>query len=202
MPVYAPGGGVNIARAIRRLGGDALALLPLGGSTGQHLLALLNAEGVPSQMVPITGWTRECINVTNQGDGQQYRLVMPGARLSAAEQMQLLSAWEALPGADYLIVSGSPPEGLAADFLPRLLRGAARCGTRCVIDSTGPVLCQALDVGGIFLIKPNLEELSALIGEEVAEPERLGRIVRTLVKATPGRRSTTSSAACCSSAAR
>lgn len=183
-PVYAPGGGgVNVARAIRRLGADALALLALGGATGQHLLALLNAEGVPNRMVPISEWTRECINVTNQADGQQYRLVMPGVRLSAAEQMALLSAWEALPGADYLIISGSLPEGLVADFLPRLLRGASRRGTRCVIDSTGPVLRQALDVGGVFLIKPNLEELTSLAGEEVVGPERLEQIARALVKA-------------------
>ncbi|MDX5370965.1 MAG: hexose kinase [Pseudomonadaceae bacterium] len=180
-PIHAPGGGgVNVARAIRRLGGEALALLPLGGSTGQHVQALLDDEGVPNRVLTIAQWTRECINVTNQADGQQYRLVMPGARLAATEQEALLAALEALPAPDFLVVSGSLPEGLAPDLLPRLLRGAARRGTRCVVDSSGPALRQALEVGGLLLIKPNLEELRALAGEDIAGPERLQHIAREL----------------------
>ncbi|WP_251702260.1 6-phosphofructokinase II [Metapseudomonas boanensis] len=183
-PVYAPGGGgINVARAIHRLGGEAFALFPAGGSTGQHLVERLNAEGVANRVVPIAEWTRECINVTNQSDGQQYRFVMPGARLAPAEQEALLAALAAIPAPDYLVISGSLPEGLAADFLPRLLQGAVRNGVRCVVDSTGPALRQALDVGGVFLIKPNLEELSALAGVAIAGPEQLAQLARGLVEA-------------------
>lgn len=183
-PVYAPGGGgVNVARAIRRLGGEALALLPAGGSAGQHLVERLNAEGVPNQVVPIAEWTRECINVTNQADGQQYRFVLPGARLALAEQDALLASLAAIPAPDYLVVSGSLPEGLADDFLLRLLQIAAQRGMRCVLDSTGPALRQALDAGGVFLIKPNLEELVALAGTDIAGPEQLAHLARGLVDA-------------------
>lgn len=183
-PLYSPGGGgINVARAIHRLGGEALALFPAGGSTGQHLVERLDAEGVPNQVVPIAEWTRECINVTNQADGQQYRLVLPGARLAEAEQAALLGALAAQPAADYLVVSGSLPEGLAEDFLPNLLRAAARRGARLVVDSTGPGLRRALDVGDVFLIKPNLEELSALAGEAIAGPEQLAQLARGLIDA-------------------
>ena len=114
-PVYAPGGGgINVARAIHRLGGDALALFAAGGATGQHLRELLDAEGLPNQALPIAAWTRECINLTEQASGQQYRLIMPGAPLSLSEQTQLLAALKALPSPEYLVISGSLPEGLAA----------------------------------------------------------------------------------------
>jgi 6-phosphofructokinase 2 len=183
-PAYAPGGGgINVARAIRKLGGSALALFPAGGSSGRHLVELLDAEGVPNQPLPIAEWTRESLNVMEQVSAQQYRFVMPGASLSGMEQEQLLLALDALPGLDYLVVSGSQPEGLAADFLPRLLLAANRRGARCILDSSGPALRQALEVGRVFLIKPNLHELSALSGEEIREPEQLAACASALVTA-------------------
>ena len=40
-PRYDPGGGgINVARAVRRLGGDALAVFPVGGLSGEMLCRL------------------------------------------------------------------------------------------------------------------------------------------------------------------
>ncbi len=184
-PVYAPGGGgINVARAIQRLGGDALALFAAGGVTGQHLRELLDGEGLPNQPLPIAAWTRECINLTEQTSAQQYRLVMPGAPLSLGEQTQLLAALAALPSPEYLVISGSFPEGLATDFLPRLLDVARQQGARCILDSAAPVLRQALDIGGVFLIKPNIDELCALVGVPSLDPERLANVARELIERT------------------
>ncbi|WP_339462766.1 PfkB family carbohydrate kinase [Pseudomonas sp. EA_105y_Pfl2_R69] len=114
-PVYAPGGGgINVARAIQRLGGRALAVFPAGGSTGRHLTDLLSAEGVPSQALKVEQWTRECINLVERSSAQQYRLVMPAARLELDEQEQLLAALLALPRPDYLVVSADTSLGIAA----------------------------------------------------------------------------------------
>ena len=54
----AGGGGVNVARVIRRLGGRAPCLLPLGGPAGQALQSRLAAEGLEALVVPIAGETR------------------------------------------------------------------------------------------------------------------------------------------------
>ena len=182
-PLYAPGGGgINVARAIHRLGGDALARFAAGGATGQHLRELLDAEGLPNQALPIAAWTRECINLTEQASGQQYRLIMPGAPLSLSEQTQLLAALKALPSPEYLVISGSLPEGLAADFLPRLLEVARQHGARCILDSAAPVLRQALDIGGVFLIKPNIDELCALVGVPALDADQLASVARELIE--------------------
>lgn len=183
-PVYAPGGGgINVARAIHTLGGSALALFPAGGSTGRRLIELLDAEGVANQPLPIADWTRECLNVVEQASAQQYRFILPGARLDAQEQERLLAALAALPVLDYLVISGSLPEGLATDFLPRLLQGAAQRGVRCILDSSAEALHQALAVGGVFLIKPNLNELRTLAGGEIAGPQQLASVAHELVQA-------------------
>jgi 6-phosphofructokinase 2 len=182
-PVYAPGGGgINVARAIRNLGGSALAMFPAGGPTGQHLHDLLQAEGVPCTALPIAAWTRQCFNVDEDAHGQQYRFVLPGARLSEAEQQALLAQLQALEAYDYLVVSGSLPEGLPSGFLPRLLQIAAERGARCILDTSGPALRQALERSELFLIKPSLSELGTLAGEEISEPEHLVQTASRLLR--------------------
>jgi 6-phosphofructokinase 2 len=58
-PRYDPGGGgINVARAIRALGGDALAIFPAGGPAGALIRQLLEEEGVPHQAITVAGFTR------------------------------------------------------------------------------------------------------------------------------------------------
>ena len=63
-PVFEPGGGgINVARAIRMLGGQALALFPAGGPTGEHLVKLLSAEGLAVGVEHTRDWTRQNLHV-------------------------------------------------------------------------------------------------------------------------------------------
>ena len=53
-PVFEPGGGgLNVARAIRKLGGDATALYMVGGHSGRFLQHLVEAEGIRGEAVGI-----------------------------------------------------------------------------------------------------------------------------------------------------
>ena len=79
------GGGINVARAIHRLGGEATAFFPYGGSTGQLLCDLLAAEGVPTAGLPVAGVTREDFAVREESTGREYRFVLPGAPLTPGE---------------------------------------------------------------------------------------------------------------------
>lgn len=46
-PRFDPGGGgVNVSRAIKHLGGDSLAVYPSGGAAGQAFQSLLTEEGI------------------------------------------------------------------------------------------------------------------------------------------------------------
>ena len=42
------GGGVNVARVVKRLGGEVAAIYPVGGATGGLLRRLMDREGVQS----------------------------------------------------------------------------------------------------------------------------------------------------------
>lgn len=97
LPHYDPGGGgINVARVVATLGGDALAVYPGGGPFGDLLERTLAGLGVPQRRVPIAGDTRESFTVDEGASGLQYRFVLPGPELSAVEQQACLDAIAAL----------------------------------------------------------------------------------------------------------
>ena len=153
------GGGINVARAIKKLGGDALALHCCGGATGGMLRTLLAAEGVSEQPIEISGGTRENLTVLESATGQQYRFVMPGPTLSEAEWQRVLDAVRAVePRPAIIVASGSLPPGVPEDFYGRLARLVREQGSRLILDTSGPALPAAVREG-VFLIKPSLREL-------------------------------------------
>jgi 6-phosphofructokinase 2 len=177
-PRYDPGGGgINVARAAHRLGGDALAVFPVGGLSGERLCQLLQTEGVPHDTIPIGGSTRESFAIVEQATGEQYRFVLPGPCLSGAEQEKCIEKLAALlRDASYLVASGSLPKGVPNGFYRRIGDLAQRHAIPFVLDTSGPALTGAGD--GIFLLKTSLTELEQLAGAplpEAADQERAAR---------------------------
>ncbi|VWB87819.1 1-phosphofructokinase [Burkholderia lata] len=163
------GGGINVARTVHRLGGDCVALYLAGGPTGDVLTLLLEAERVPAVRVRIAGETRENVCVTETATGREYRFLMPGPSVTAPEWRDCAARIAALqPAPRYLVLSGSLPPGAPDDLYATLARTAAANGSRVVVDAAGPALRAALDAG-VHLVKPSLDELSALAGEPLDE---------------------------------
>jgi 6-phosphofructokinase 2 len=169
-PAVEPGGGgINVSRAIGKLGGQSVALYTRGGATGQHLSACLEQEGLDHRPVPIRGVTRESFTAYESATGLQYRFIMPGPTLSAGEWQQCLDALAGIvPRPGYIIASGSLPPGVPEEFYARVARIGKDLGARVIVDTSGPALPVAVREG-VFLIKPNLRELSQLTGHERAE---------------------------------
>ncbi|PKO40928.1 MAG: phosphofructokinase [Betaproteobacteria bacterium HGW-Betaproteobacteria-3] len=168
------GGGINVARVLRRLGSDCLALYLAGGMTGQRLTQLLEAEQVPRQCIDIAGETRESFSVHERASGLDYRFVLPGPTLRPHEWDACIAYLRALaPAPRYLVVSGSLPPGAPRDLHAQLARLARASGSRLVVDTSGPALAAALEEG-VYLIKPSLRELRELTGQPLThEPQWL-----------------------------
>jgi len=179
------GGGINVARAVRRLGGDALAWFPAGGPAGGLLQELLRDEGVPHHVVPTRQWTRENLNVAEDTSGRQFRFIMPGPALEESEWRRFL-ADDGLtdPAPAFLVASGSLPPGVPLDFYERLARRARERGSRMVLDTSGEALARAVEAG-VYLLKPSLREFRALTGG-TAEDE--SALVALAVEAVTRRR--------------
>ena len=181
-PRFEPGGGgINVSRALKRLGVDSLAVFPASGTTGLLLQQLLSQEDIAQQPVATVNWTRENFIVVDTSTNHQYRFGMPGSALSEIEQQQILDTLAALtPAPDYLIISGSLPPGVEPEFLGRVVRLVRGTGTRIIADTSGPAL-HALLAEGIYLAKPNLGELSRLAGQDDLDRSSVDAAARQLI---------------------
>lgn len=181
---YHPGGGgINVARVLRRLGSNCVALYPAGGTNGQRLSGLLDHEQVSSHCLAIAGETRESFHVHETASGRDFRFVLPGPALSATEWQACLDVVSALAAAPpWLVASGSLPPGVPADFYAQLTRLARARGSRVVLDSSGPALAAAL-MEGVYLIKPSLRELRELTGLPLQTDTQRLAAARTIISA-------------------
>lgn len=177
------GGGINVARVIKRLGGDVVAMYPNGGAIGELLRRLVDAEGIEALTVPIAGETREDLTVVEQATGAQYRFVLPGPHLDEREWITCLNVFGALERRTrFVVASGSLPPGVPDDFYGRVAELAKQAGAKIVVDSSGTPLRVALEVG-VYLIKPSLNEFRALIGGPLETEQERVRACRALVAA-------------------
>ncbi len=183
-PRYEPGGGgLNVSRAIRKLGGESKAVYLSGGLQGKRLQHLLDKEGLDHRPTEIEEWTRENLIVYEESTGQQYRFGMPGPNVSEKEWRGFLDELSALGNKpDYLVASGSLPRGIPEDFYARLARKCKKEDIRLILDTSGKALSLAVEEG-VFLVKPNVDELKALAGRDDFEDEsRLEEVARGLVR--------------------
>lgn len=160
----ASGKGVNISRALAKIGTPTCAVFPAGGPAGRALAELLDDDAVVHRVTPQAGETRINTTAVRPG-GQTVKLNGPGANLSGDEQAGLLretaSALEDAPsGATvWVAVCGSLPPGVGAGFVVDLVELAHRHGAKCAVDASGDALGAALGAGA-DLLAPNRFELA------------------------------------------
>jgi 6-phosphofructokinase 2 len=181
-PRYDPGGGgINVARAVHALGGEAVAIFPAGGAAGEMIRHLLEQEGVTHHPIAIAGFTRESLAVDERQTGKQYRFILPGPEISQRDQERCLDELALLaPEADFIVASGSLPLGVSDDFYARVAELAKKLGKRLILDTSGPALKRA--GGGMYMLKPSLRELEDLSGREIRSGGDQERAARQIVK--------------------
>ena len=177
----AGGGGINVARVLKRFGADVVAVYPSGGALGQLLRQLVDREGIAEVTIPISGETREDVTVVERATGNQYRFVLPGPRLSEHEWHACLAKVDALDRrARFVVCSGSLPPGVPDDFYGRVVEAAKQPDRKIIIDSSGASLRAALQ-RGVYLVKPNLNELRSLFGGQLETQADWIKACRSLI---------------------
>jgi len=182
-PRFDPGGGgLNVSRALRKLGGESTALYPSGGLTGRFLEQLLDQEGLTHRPTRIEELTRENMHVYEESTGQQFRFNMPGPTLKETEWQRLLADLATIePRPGYVVASGSLAPGVPADFFARVAQIGKDLGARVIVDTSGEALRLAAQAG-VFLLKPNLRELGQLAGRDLADEDEQEEAARQIIE--------------------
>ncbi|MEO6997950.1 MAG: 1-phosphofructokinase family hexose kinase, partial [Terracoccus sp.] len=151
---------------VRALGGSPIAVFPAGGPSGELFETLVAAEGISGRPIEIDGATRESFTVNEGQSGQQYRFVLPGPELTAADQESCLRKLaEVASGADYVVASGSLPPGVSPDFYQRVAGMTRELGARLMLDTSGEALQHMRS--DVYLLKPSIRELRDCLGREL-----------------------------------
>lgn len=182
-PIYEPGGGgINVSRAIHIMGGKSLAIYLAGGPSGEKMEALLKEEGIEQKVIRGKNETRENFMVVESSTHSHYRFGLPGAEVSQEELDQCIQAINELPDdVEYLVASGSLPPGAPDDFYGQIARISQERNIQCVIDTSGPALKKAAEMG-VCLIKPNLKELSQLAGKDHISAKVQETVAREIIQ--------------------
>jgi 6-phosphofructokinase 2 len=183
-PLLDPGGGgLNVSRAVAALGGESLALVALGGLTGDRLAGLIRQEGVPFLALTAPGETRQSLTVTAADTGQQFRFMLPGPQWSDADQERVFLLLRASARAGALgVISGSQPPGVPVDFPARLARSMP--GLHVVLDTSGPALRQAVShpIPGLYVLRMDGEEAEEMAGHPLTTRTQSADFATSLVR--------------------
>lgn len=181
-PKYEPGGGgINVSRALKRLGIASDIFFISGGRTGVLLEALLKAEQLNIFPFHVTSETRENFIVLDISSNKQYRFGFPGRELTQEQQKNILgslSTVNAYP--NFVVISGSLPIETNPDFIRKLINMYKSKGSKVIIDTSGEALKTAVEEG-VFLLKPNIGELAFLVGKEKLEETDVDQAAKLII---------------------
>jgi 6-phosphofructokinase 2 len=189
-PLLDPGGGgLNVSRAIRALGGDSLALVAIGGLTGDRLAGLSREAGVTFLSILGPGETRLSLTVTEEASGKQYRFMLPGPVWGEAERARVFTLLRATsrPGG-LSVISGSQPPGVPVDFPAQLAESMP--GSRVVLDTSGKPLGRVVKrpIEGLEVLRMDSEEAEGLSGHPLHSRADTADFAQGLVRAGVARK--------------
>lgn len=166
MHIHAAGKGVNVAQVLADLGHTLTVSGFLGEDNAQAFETLFAQRGFTDAFIRVPGETRSNIKLAER-DGRITDLNGPGPWVDEAAQHALLEQLDAIaPGHDAVVVAGSLPRGVSAQWLQALLMRLKALGLKVALDTSGEALRVAL-AAGPWLIKPNTEELADALGSAV-----------------------------------
>jgi 6-phosphofructokinase 2 len=175
----AGGGGINVSKAISRLGGSSLAVFTSGGPLGKILEELVTKESIAFQAIPIQTWTRESFVAVDDNTNSQYRFGFTGGEITPEEEQVILNTITNLKP-KFLVASGSLNEGLSSNFYQKIAEIAKESNSKLIVDTSGEALKKVLETG-VYLIKPNVGELAKLIGVERLEMEEVNEAAKQII---------------------
>lgn len=176
----AGGGGINVSKAISKLGGNSTCIFTSGGSSGEMFEELIKNENLESCVIKTKNWTRENFIAFENTTKAQYRFGFPGNEFYENEKEVIFQTIKELKP-NYLVISGSLNEGLPSDFYKKIAAIAKESNVKVIVDTSGEALKKVLETG-VYLIKPNIGELAKLIGVERLELPDVEKAAKQLIE--------------------
>ncbi len=172
------GKGINVSRALARLGCSSRAAGFVGAGEHEWFNELLRRSGsamIQPHLTPVDGQTRENITLIDMKSSADLHVRGSGFVVGEAQLLRLAADLARMATPETLFVfSGSMPPGLSPDDFGHLLSDLSKTGAQIVVDTGGETLRTLFGASAPWrlrpwLVKPNAAELSQCLDEPLAE---------------------------------
>ena len=167
---YAGSKAVNVARVARILGEWVYTIGIKAGSSGDLIEEELIKMGIGTNMVPILGET--ITDFTESG---------PVVKEVDCERFVEVYNAQLRKNRGVFAFSGSLPTGAPVDFYRTLIQMAKRYGVKTILDTSNDALVEGIK-GNPFVIKPNIKELSSIVGQQLQSTDEVIQACKCLMR--------------------
>jgi 1-phosphofructokinase/tagatose 6-phosphate kinase len=182
----AGGKGINVARALNRLGRPVIATGFAGGPTGLRVMEQLREEAVLTDFTRIAGETRINMAVIDPTSGEQTEINERGPAVSPEEVEAFVARLGYLAdGAKLCVIAGTLPPGAGPDLYARLVKDMGERGVPVVLDAEGEAMLGGLRAGA-SIVTPNEREAEELVGQEFSDRHDLVHGLSELIRLGAG----------------
>ncbi len=175
--LYASGKGVNVTRALGRMGRDAVNITHLGKAGEKDFLALAENEGIKVRYVESNSFIRTCTTVIDENNETSTELVEEAWRVEDGISKSIYSLFlEEVEDHKAVTISGTKAPGYSPSLIPDIVKECSKRNKITVLDIKGEDLISSLKYNPT-VIKPNLEEFALtfnLSGDDIeSESEKI-----------------------------
>lgn len=176
---YPGGKGLHVARAVGTLGEPASLVGLVDAAHRAFFEDALSPLAVSFHGIEVES-VRTCLAIRDAGGTRVTEILEPGPEVDEAGQRAVCDAFLSLARrSDLAVLSGSVPRGFGEDVYARLATALREADVRCLVDASGPLL-RAAAAAQPFLVKPNREELEALLGDRIGDVSAAAAAARLL----------------------
>ncbi|MDQ0159392.1 1-phosphofructokinase [Alkalibacillus salilacus] len=182
-PVTDPGGkGINVAKVLTQLDIKTQTTGFSAGSTGRMIENALDQLSIDYDFQQVSGDVRTNLKIVDESKGVTTEINEPGIKvleddLQAFEQ----KLTKLLTNTNYLVLSGSTPDGVDDYQYNRYINLAREHGVKTVLDASGPALKEGIKAKP-HVIKPNIHELEELFETSFDSSEAIIKACQELVE--------------------
>ncbi|MFB0554985.1 MAG: 1-phosphofructokinase family hexose kinase [Phycisphaerae bacterium] len=166
------GKAMNISRALAWMGEKSIAAGLWGRDDYQQMLKAMRSLGglVKVKMTAVDGGTRRNITVVDTANDREMHL-RNRSELASRKALRKLEAdlRAIVHKGGVCVFAGVMPEDEFVGDVVRIIKSCGERGAKIVVDTYGIALRRILQTGTAWLIKPNVEELRELLGEQVTD---------------------------------
>jgi len=177
-----PGGkGINVAKVVRALGYPVAVTGFLGQDNSKVFNEYFQRKAIDNFFVEVTGAARVNIKIVDDHNGQVTEINFPGLISTSSDLAKLTGVIRSLTDdRQYFVISGSLPQGLPDTIYGQLIEILKEQRVKVLLDSSGAALREGIKALP-DAIKPNLEELSQLMGKSLEKEDDIRKAIAELL---------------------